>query len=127
MSASDCLASRLSSAIEIKPQTAILTTSVLGRFIRKCRLEYMKLDFEAASLLWNLFKALIIRKHNLLHPRNDSETHDLHESELTSEEFSNCFGMCLPGPSANWGVSSKYDLHKLAQLELERNESLPLP
>ena len=29
---------------------------MLGRYVRRCRIEYIKLDFEDAGLLWNVFK-----------------------------------------------------------------------
>ena len=57
MSSSTCLASRDSSPTEFKVQRPLLTTSILGRFVRRCRVEYIKLDYDEAELLWNLFKA----------------------------------------------------------------------
>jgi hypothetical protein len=56
MSISNYLASRAGSANGFVVDKPILLTSILGRFVRKCRLEYVKLDFEGAGLLWSLFE-----------------------------------------------------------------------
>jgi hypothetical protein len=58
MSTSNYLTSRAGSADGFVVDRPILLTSVLGRFVRKCRLEYVKLDFEGAGLLWSLFEVL---------------------------------------------------------------------
>jgi hypothetical protein len=58
MSISDYLTWRAGSANGFVVDRPILLTSVLGRFVRKCRLEYVKLDFEGAGLLWSLFEVL---------------------------------------------------------------------
>ena len=57
-SISTCLISRQSSAADNKVERPLLDSSVLGRFMRKCRLEYNKLDFGGAGQLWDLFKAV---------------------------------------------------------------------
>jgi hypothetical protein len=57
MSTGSCLISRHSSADDNKVERPLLDSSILGRFVRKCRLEYIKLDFGATGDLWNLFKA----------------------------------------------------------------------
>jgi hypothetical protein len=56
MSISNYLASRMGSADGFVVDKPILLTSILGRFVRKCRLEYVKLDFEGTGLLWSLFE-----------------------------------------------------------------------
>jgi hypothetical protein len=58
MSASDYLTSRQSLPNPSKIKRPIVITSILGRFVRKCRLEYIKLDFGQAGILWSLFKSL---------------------------------------------------------------------
>ena len=58
MSTSNYLTSRAGSADGFVVDRPILLTSVLGRFVRKCRLEYVKLDFEGAGFLWSLFEVL---------------------------------------------------------------------
>jgi len=42
--------------METKVAKPISISSMLGRFVRKCRLEYIKLDFDEAGLLWSLFQ-----------------------------------------------------------------------
>ena len=58
MSLSNYLASRFTSSNSFSVARPILISSILGRFIRKCKLEYINMDFDAAGLLWDLFKAL---------------------------------------------------------------------
>lgn len=41
--------------MEAKVAKPISISSMLGRFVRKCRLEYIKLEFDEAGLLWSLF------------------------------------------------------------------------
>ena len=40
--------------MEPKVARQISASSMLGRFVRKCKLEYVKLEFEEAGLLWSL-------------------------------------------------------------------------
>src|SRR5271170_6616697 len=56
MSTSNYLSSRRSSTMETKVAKPISISSMLGRFVRKCRLEYIKLEFDEAGLLWSLFR-----------------------------------------------------------------------
>src|ERR1700733_11455395 len=56
MSISNYLFSRRSSTMEAKVAKPISISSMLGRFVRKCRLEYIKLEFDEAGLLWSLFQ-----------------------------------------------------------------------
>lgn len=42
----------------------MLITSVLGRFLRRCRLEYVQLDFDAACQLWKLCTQLLAPDQN---------------------------------------------------------------
>ena len=57
MSSSDYVVPRNTPPDQIKYKRPVLTTSFLGRFVRKCRLEYVKLDFDAAVFLWNAFRS----------------------------------------------------------------------
>lgn len=57
MSTSDYLTTRLSSPVPVNIIRPLLIYSTLGRFVRKCRVEYIKLDFDASGLLWKLFKS----------------------------------------------------------------------
>ena len=58
MSTSDYLTTRLSSPVPVNIIRPLLIYSTLGRFVRKCRLEYINLDFDSSGLLWKLFKSL---------------------------------------------------------------------
>ena len=57
MSTSDYLTTRLSSPVPVNIIRPLLIYSTLGRFVRKCRLEYINLDFDTSGLLWKLFKS----------------------------------------------------------------------
>lgn len=74
MSLSIYLAARSASPDMLSVPRPILTSSILGRFIRKCRLEYIALDFQAAGLLWDLFKAL---------REQGSKNHEIEEVHVT--------------------------------------------
>ena len=81
MSLSIYLAARSASPDVFSVPRPILTSSILGRFIRKCRLEYIALDFQAAGFLWDLFKALRERK---------SKNHGIEEVHV-AVELKKCF------------------------------------
>ena len=58
MDTSDYVATRGSIHTPAKIKRPILISSILGRFVRRCRLEYIKLDFGGEERLWILFKSL---------------------------------------------------------------------
>ena len=65
MSAGDYFTSRMSSTNDCNVEKPVLVTSTLGIFVRKCRLEYFQLDFDAANRLWELFTILVAPDHNI--------------------------------------------------------------
>ena len=76
MSTSNYLYSRRGTT-ETKAVRPIAISSMLGRFVRKCRLEYIQLQFEEAGLLWGLFKISRAESHGDV---DISPTEDLDES-----------------------------------------------
>jgi len=52
----DYVVSRQSPKEEWRVTRPLLSSSMLGRYVRRCRIEYIKLDFEDAGLLWTVFK-----------------------------------------------------------------------
>ena len=56
MSIEDYVVSRHNWPNELKVARPLLNSSMLGRYVRKCRLEYIKLDFEDAGFLWTALK-----------------------------------------------------------------------
>ena len=59
MATADYITSRISSTDGFNVEKPLLVTSILGRFVRRCRLEYIQLDFDAAIRLWDLFTLLV--------------------------------------------------------------------
>ena|SRR5579859_956916 len=57
MSTSHYYITRQTSPDAYKVERPVLDASLLGRFVRKCRLEYMQLEFEGQGQLWALFKS----------------------------------------------------------------------
>jgi hypothetical protein len=89
MSTNNYLESRDSSPVEFKVQRPLLTTSILGRFVRKCRLEYIKLDYDEAELLWSLFN---------VSRASTSEYMSFDEGNTTGEESGIYVQESLQGP-----------------------------
>jgi hypothetical protein len=59
MATADYVTSRISSTDGFNVEKPLLVTSILGRFVRRCRLEYIQLDFDAAMRLWDMFTLLV--------------------------------------------------------------------
>jgi hypothetical protein len=95
MSISDCLAARHAPENESAPQRAILISSLVGRYIRRSRLEYMKLDFADAVQLWNLFRAIFISSNNFDPPEyEDDDPKDFDEPYECGGQYSpDCIGL----------------------------------
>jgi hypothetical protein len=64
-----------------------MVTSVLGRFVRRCRLEYAQLDFDAANRLWEIFTLAIAPDHNIA-----EETRATHQYPLSWQDYSGWSG-----------------------------------
>ena len=92
MSTSYYLTSRLSSLVPARIKRPLLRSSTLGRFVRKCQLEYIKLDFSAARLLWTLFKSLKA-------PSIESLYHI--DAQFAGEDVEETFGFHIPNDLRN--------------------------
>jgi len=68
MSCSNNLATRELSCEESIVDRPLLTSSTLGRFIRKFKIEYQKLDFRDAGLFWSIF---VNFRNGFLQPSGD--------------------------------------------------------
>src|ERR1700737_4871871 len=114
------LITRDSSVDDWKVERPLIDASIFGRFVRKCRLEYIKLEFEAAGALWNLFKAIREPSRSGITPPST------HKDEL--------FGLhspYIPDTSAGMRILSQLtavclseaEIEKLCYLEIQRSES----
>lgn len=126
MSVSNYLTSRAGSVNGFMVHKPILLTSILGRFVRKCRLEYVKLDYEGAGLLWSLFE--VYRAPMLEVPKwKDGFPHSRKIGRSwtrnVSQESSN---LLLP---VFWLIaivcSSQDDIEKLCRKQIEQLERSP--
>jgi hypothetical protein len=88
MSTRDYVTVRYPVAHSTKVERLLLAPSLLGRFVRKCRLDYIKLDFQQSGLLWNCFKTL--------RATGNSDATDLSNTNFTTEDLERVFGCSLP-------------------------------
>jgi len=59
-----------------------MVTSVLGRFVRRCRLEYAQLDFNTANRLWGIFMLVVASDQNI-----SEEMHAINQNPVSCQDY----------------------------------------